>query len=145
MDSVFDNLSLAMGRKTKRIINYKKEIDELNSSLIIYYCSSIFFALLIFFLKDYYHYLFLLMVKNNIQISSMFLICSIILFGLFISIYQIYSISKNVSNIEKKLEFLRLDIIDSIDNEFCIHEQGCSCKDEYILKMDKKGIDVVFK
>lgn len=140
-----NNLTLTMERKTERIKLLKKRLKFVSP---LFRVSVLISSLLI---------IYIVFIKQNIltsYISSIFLpnaslkptstdllIIKIFIYSIIITIF----IWILYSRIFKKYEKLRIDIIDSIDSEFCKHPQGCKCKDEYILEMDEYDIDVVFR
>lgn len=144
MSLVLNNLTLTMERKTEKIKFLKKRLDFVSP---IFKVSGLISALLIIYIvfvkQDILtNYISSLFSSNSSSLSSTdLLIIQICIYSIIITtfIWVFYS------RIFKKYENLRKDIIDSIDNEFCRHPQGCKCKDEYILEMDEYDIDVVFK
>ena len=59
--------------------------------------------------------------------------------------YFYYSRINSLKELNDKYKKMRINIIEYINNEFCIHEQHCTCKEEYYKKMDRYNINLVFK
>lgn len=151
MDSVYDNLTLTMQKKTDRIQTLKKVISNLTYQInFTWGLISILILLIYVNFNSYIRYAESIFnntfsinrngVTESLNTFEIFVIMALILSGIYI-----YITKSKRKKINQKYESLRLDIINSLDNEFCYHYQSCSCKDDYIRAMDEYDIDLVFK
>jgi len=68
-----------------------------------------------------------------------------IIFGmLFVTMIIACILFDEYKTIKKSYNDLRKDLIKTINNEFCICNNDCKCKDDYIKDMEKKGVDLIF-
>ena len=158
-DELLYKLTFHIRVKTIKLKKIKKEKDELIVILsqlkilvFIVYISSF----LILYNNDTYieYFTNILNTMYKFRISFPFLglpYIIILLLLLFIcitfTIYYIRLLQKKEKS-EKQYNKIRLEIIESIKStnfEFCTHNRGCNCKEEYYKKMDKFNIDIVFK
>ncbi|MTI49092.1 hypothetical protein [Sporosalibacterium faouarense] len=154
MSSVYNDLTLAMKRKTDRIESIKKKIKNkevmLTVSRVLIYSSVI---LLIFQLNSLWN-------KTLSALNNSTFIDSNAILSLFssLSALQLYTIIilvisiifhslylKSLANLNKEYNSLRIDIISSLERKFCEHKEDCNCKTNYIKYMDELNIDVIFK
>jgi hypothetical protein len=140
----FDDLSITVKRKTNKIKSLKEKLDARRKNLFIP-CG--LFTLLLFYIlfisnryfsyiNDYFNNV---INQTNSKSIDLFLLGLLFLIGL-----VSYSLLILYGKTKKEYEDLRQDLIKTINNEFCIHKSGCTCKDGYIRDMDSYGIDMVF-
>jgi len=150
MNKLFYNLTLTMQRKSNKLIDLNNKIQKEKESLINI-CK---FALIPVFyivlnINSYINYV--ISVFNNLfpyfstYTSTLNILSKLMFIILVVFILLIFSKMGKIQDLKHRFNVLRLDIITSIDNEFCNHPQSCSCKDDYIRDMDTFSIDVIFK
>lgn len=144
---MFDYLTLTMQRKTKRIIKIKDELDKVkNFSSVCYSIFSICLLYIIF--NSTYYFNYAISTFNNFYSpasATLATIPKIIFVNFIILVSLIWYTTSKTSRLKSQFNYLRLDIIDSLDNTFCEHSHSCNCKDRYINDMDAFNIDVIFK
>jgi len=132
-----------------KIVNYKYSYKYICISIIV-----MLFTFTIFCYNINVYQNFLMQIGERFANFSYTLptlnkIYSYILVILFSSlIATVYFYTKEVSKKRQLIDNyknLRINIIESIEDEFCKHEQSCNCKEEYYEFMDSKNIDLVFK
>lgn len=151
MSSVYDDLTLTMKRKTDKIKKYKRDLIILSQrTKKAYALTSVLILIFIWNIDSYIDYSTSVFnntftFNNYVPVISLNNFEIFIVIALIISSLYIYSLLSQRKKLNDKYEKLRIDIINSLDNEFCHHNQPCSCKDDYIKYMDKHNIDIIFK
>jgi hypothetical protein len=144
--SLNSHLSLALQKKTNKIISLKKSLTAQEELLILLYTAAFFSCIYCyksrFVYFDYIYHFFTH--QKNIFLTPSVLDLTVLTVAA-ISLLLISYLSDKLSSTKEQYNKLRLDIIHTIEGEFCYHPQRCSCKDNYISEMDKYSIDMVFK
>lgn len=139
------NPSYTIERKTKRILELKKELDNRKRNLIFPYSFNGFFVCyIIFFGQRYFDYTITTFTSPKNTISTLHILDLVVIILLAFSCLIVYSSTIKLNKVKSSYESLRKDIIKMINTEFCSCNKSCNCKDEYIRGMEKEGIDLIF-
>ena len=142
-----EDLTKSLEKKTHKIIILNEELRLKKKNMnIFYYIFFISTAIIIIFNEYYLNYIisYISFVSSPV-FYQLGLIQTIPLISFIISLAYIYLKQKEINKLFNKFEKLRIDIITQMDQKFCKHEESCNCKDEYIIKLEDLGIDVVFR
>lgn len=143
-----DDLTESMKRKTLKIIKKDKHLKELKKA--IYICNIFFIISLILILicnDAYIKYAISIFDFSNTTVSYQLNFIEIIILICFIlSLVINYYQQDKHSRLKKEYDSLRVDIMKQMDQSFCLHGEGCNCKDKYIKDLEEiYDIDIVFK
>lgn len=134
---IFNSLPFSTQMKTKEIFDLKDEISKLKVrcsfwGIAFLICLIMCLSIMNDFINSFPRYT-LSQFDLYILIATF---TSYILFDHFV---------KKHNKKKSRYTQLRLDIINTIGNDFCIHSHSCDCRDLYVIQMHERGIDVIFK
>lgn len=138
------NLSYTMQKKTKKLLKLKNELDNKKGKLIL---SSGFTGMLIVYVglsnDRYFDYAAATFNTTIPQIYGLEFFDLVILVLTFISGFILYSELNKLNKLKSSYESLKQNIKESINSGFCNCSTTCNCKDDYIIFMEGKGIDLI--
>ena len=126
-----NNLNYPMTVKTYDILDCKENLDKFKIFNRYKYIALIWMATL--------YITFAILCSFKIIILHLIIL-------IFLCLFLAYYFEIKYDKYKSKYEKLRVDIIDSLKTDICIHHYACNCKDEYYeFMVDGCDIKLVYK
>lgn len=134
-----------MQKKTKKLLKLKNELDNKKGKLIL---SSGFTGMLVVYIclsnDRYFDYVAAAFNTTIPQIYGLESFDLIVLVLAFISGFILYSELNKFTKLKSSYESLKQNIKESMNSDFCNCSTCCNCKENYIIFMESKGINLIF-
>ncbi|AKA72025.1 hypothetical protein [Clostridium scatologenes] len=138
------NLSYTMKKKTEKLLKLKNELDNKKGQLIL---SSGFTGMLVVYVglsnDRYFDYAAATFNPSIPQIYGLEFFDLVLLVLTLISGFILYNELNKFNKLKSSYESLKQNIKESINSDFCNCSTTCHCKDNYIIFMESKGIDLI--
>ena len=137
-------LSYTVQVKSSKVFKLKEIYDKKRISLNLPIgISGLLLFYVFMYLNRYISYLNDIFENNNSK-SAIKKLDLIILIIVIATISFLYILLKEFKKAKDNYDKLRIDLIKTINSEFCTCRNTCVCKDDYIKDMEKEGIDLIF-
>ena len=156
-DELLGCLTKPISQKTSAVIKAKENLDEfkiIDGNIIMYLFVYLILSFLLIFKFDEFIYTNYIIFKKLFSFASnssathekIYVITLLLISLSLIMAYEFYKgqISKQHA-LKQRFDRLRIDLIDSINIEFCMHERLCTIKENYYDYMEGLKIDIIFK
>lgn len=142
-----EHLTESMKKKTDKIIETNELLKTAKKSMKFYYSFVIASVLYFLFIdKELWNNMASFFDVSNPTYYQFGLIDILLFLFLIIILIILYFKSVRINKLQKEFDKLRVDIINQMEQKFCLHSESCYCEDRYITEMDNEyNIDVVFK
>ena len=140
----YSTLSYTVKKKTNKVCELKEQRDRKRNLLKIPVIAIALLCIYVGFNINIYSSYVMAFLQNHSTESILKRFDPIIFGILFVTIIITLILFDEYKTTKRGYDDLRKDLIKTINNEFCICNNDCKCKDNYIKDMEKKGVDLIF-
>ncbi len=140
----YSTLSYTVKKKTNKVCELKEQMNKKLSLLTLPGGAIVLLGIYVVWNINRYSSYVMAFLQNHSTETILKRFDPIIFGMLFVTMIIACILFDEYKTIKKSYNDLRKDLIKTINNEFCICNNDCKCKDDYIKDMEKKGVDLIF-